>query len=226
VKETTVSVARAAGDAAPLPARVQEALGQLVGAAKEGLLALSVGVGLSVLSEMLEAEVDEVVGPKASTTRTAPRCVRATRPARSRSAGAGWRSSARACAAPTAARRCRLGVTAPRRPRPTVAAGARTDARRRLHPPLPAHQRAGRQRGRGRGALDVEVRRFARVRRAHAREPRRAREPPLDDVRLAVMMIDAINRAPRSAIRPGGLSPYLRAILSSGGGIRTRDLRL
>jgi hypothetical protein len=31
-----------------LPARVQEALGELAGAAKEGLLALSVGVGLGV----------------------------------------------------------------------------------------------------------------------------------------------------------------------------------
>ena len=41
----------------PLPARVQEALGQLVGAAKEGLLALSVGVGLGVLSELMEEEV-------------------------------------------------------------------------------------------------------------------------------------------------------------------------
>ena len=44
--------------------RVQEALGQLVGAAKEGLLALSVGVGLGVLAELMEEEVDEVVGPK------------------------------------------------------------------------------------------------------------------------------------------------------------------
>ncbi len=32
----------------PLPARVQEALGELVGVAQEGLLALSVGVGLGV----------------------------------------------------------------------------------------------------------------------------------------------------------------------------------
>jgi putative transposase len=47
-----------------LPARVQQALGQLVGAAKEGLLALSVGVGLGVLSELMEEEVDDVVGPK------------------------------------------------------------------------------------------------------------------------------------------------------------------
>ncbi len=47
-----------------MPARVQEALGELVGTAKEGLLALSVGVGLGVLAERMEEEVDEVVGPK------------------------------------------------------------------------------------------------------------------------------------------------------------------
>src|SRR5215203_4607864 len=47
-----------------LPQRVQDALGELAGAAKEGLLALSVGVGLGVLDELMEAEVDEVVGPK------------------------------------------------------------------------------------------------------------------------------------------------------------------
>ncbi len=48
----------------PLPPRIQEALGELVGAAREGLLALSVGVGLGVVHELLELEVDEVVGPK------------------------------------------------------------------------------------------------------------------------------------------------------------------
>jgi hypothetical protein len=48
----------------PLPPRVQEALGQLVRAAKEGLLALSVGVGLSVLAELMAEEVKEVCGPK------------------------------------------------------------------------------------------------------------------------------------------------------------------
>lgn len=47
-----------------LPLGVQDALGDLAGAAKDGLLALSVGVGLGVLSEMMEAELDEVVGPK------------------------------------------------------------------------------------------------------------------------------------------------------------------
>ena len=48
----------------PLPAEIQEALGELVGAAREGLLALSVGVGLRVVHELMEAEVSEVVGPK------------------------------------------------------------------------------------------------------------------------------------------------------------------
>jgi putative transposase len=47
-----------------LPASVQGALGELVHAAKEGLLALSVGVGFGVLAEMMEAELDEIVGPK------------------------------------------------------------------------------------------------------------------------------------------------------------------
>jgi putative transposase len=47
-----------------LPPGVQGALGELAGAAKEGLLALSVGVGLGVLSQMMEAELEEVVGPK------------------------------------------------------------------------------------------------------------------------------------------------------------------
>ena len=36
----------------------------MAGAAKEGLLALSVGVGLGVLSELMAEEVDDVVGPK------------------------------------------------------------------------------------------------------------------------------------------------------------------
>src|SRR5687767_8806894 len=48
----------------PLAPKIQEALGELVGAAREGLLALSVGVGLGVVHELMELEVDEVVGPK------------------------------------------------------------------------------------------------------------------------------------------------------------------
>ncbi len=61
----TVSLGQAViASEAVLPARVQEALGELVGAAREGLLALSVGVGLGVLAELMEEEVGEVVGPK------------------------------------------------------------------------------------------------------------------------------------------------------------------
>ena len=59
-----VPVAEAINEEAVLPERVQEALGQLIGAAREGLLALSVEVGLGVLRELLEAEVDQLVGPK------------------------------------------------------------------------------------------------------------------------------------------------------------------
>ena len=59
----------------PLPPQTQEALGELVGAAREGLLALSVGVGLGVVHELMELEVDEVVGPngKHNRDRTAVR---------------------------------------------------------------------------------------------------------------------------------------------------------
>jgi len=64
VKETAVLVAQAATVQEKLPVRVQEALGELVGAAREGLLALSVGIGLGVLAELLEEEVVEVVGAK------------------------------------------------------------------------------------------------------------------------------------------------------------------
>src|SRR5680860_1564597 len=63
-KVSTAKVVNAseAGES-PLPPQVQEALGELVGAAREGLLALSVGVGLGVVHELMGAEVDEVVGP-------------------------------------------------------------------------------------------------------------------------------------------------------------------
>src|ERR671924_1972450 len=60
----TVEQGHVASAELALPPSVQEALGELVNAAKDGLLALSVGVGLGVLAEMLEAEVAEVVGAK------------------------------------------------------------------------------------------------------------------------------------------------------------------
>ena len=60
----TVSSEQVGASELGLPPRVQEALGELVSSAKEGLLALSVGVGLGVLAELMEEEVNEVVGPK------------------------------------------------------------------------------------------------------------------------------------------------------------------
>jgi putative transposase len=60
----TVSLDQVGREELALPPRVQEALGELVGSAKEGLLALSVGVGLGVLAELLEEEVVEVVGAR------------------------------------------------------------------------------------------------------------------------------------------------------------------
>ena len=41
----------------PLPAEIQDALGELVGAARDGLLALSVGLGLTVVHQELYPEV-------------------------------------------------------------------------------------------------------------------------------------------------------------------------
>jgi len=63
VSREQVATSEQVGELA-LPTRVQEALGELVSSAKEGLLALSVGVGLGVLAELLEGEVVEVVGVK------------------------------------------------------------------------------------------------------------------------------------------------------------------
>ena len=54
---TAASVAAGEERVEGLPEPVLEALGELAGAAKEGLLALSVGVGLGVLHELMEAEV-------------------------------------------------------------------------------------------------------------------------------------------------------------------------
>ncbi len=65
MKKETVSLAPAGlASEAALPARVQEALGELIGSAREGFLALSVGVGLGVLAELMDEEVDDVVGPR------------------------------------------------------------------------------------------------------------------------------------------------------------------
>jgi hypothetical protein len=87
-----------------LPPSVQAALGELVNAAKEGLLALSVGVGLGVLSTLMEEEVSEVVGPRGATIATARRFVTATPAVRSPSAGGVSACRGHACGRSTARR--------------------------------------------------------------------------------------------------------------------------
>ena len=57
-----VPIAEAIDDEAVLPGARAGGVGVLVGTARERLLALSVEVGLGVLRELLEGEVDQVVG--------------------------------------------------------------------------------------------------------------------------------------------------------------------
>jgi hypothetical protein len=81
VKET-VPVVEATRDEAVLPERVQEALGQLVGAAKEGLLALSVEVGLGVLRGCWSRRSRRWLARRAGGTRSGARSGMVTRAAR------------------------------------------------------------------------------------------------------------------------------------------------
>jgi transposase-like protein len=62
-------------DGVSLQGEVQLALDDLAGSVREGLLALSVGVGLKVMEELLEEELVSLVGPKGKhdPTRTATR---------------------------------------------------------------------------------------------------------------------------------------------------------
>lgn len=92
-----------------LPERVQDALGELAGAAKEGLLALSVGVGLRVLNELMEAEVNEVVGPKGRHDHDRAAVRHGHDGVRPRSVAAGCRSAGRGLGALTASARSSSG---------------------------------------------------------------------------------------------------------------------
>jgi hypothetical protein len=90
-KVSAASVAANEQSIEGLPEAVLEALGELAGTAKEGLLALSVGVGLGVLHELMEAEVDEVVGPKGKHLPDRSAVRHGTRVVRSRSAAGACR---------------------------------------------------------------------------------------------------------------------------------------
>ena len=66
----------------PLPAEIQDALGELVGAAREGLLALSVGLGLGVVHQLMEGKSMRSWARRASRTRRGRRSVTVTRTGR------------------------------------------------------------------------------------------------------------------------------------------------
>ena len=185
------------GQASLLAERVQEALGELAGAAKEGLLALSVGVGLGVLAEPMAEEVEDVVGPMG---RHEGRSATAMRLARSRSGAPG------AGRAPAGQGERRIGrgaaghLPALRRPRSADRAGARADAGRRLRAPVPAHaepvgqQVAEAERSTSKRAVSRE---FVTRTGEHlaGRMSRR-----LDDVRLAALMLDGIELKGRCCV--------------------------
>jgi putative transposase len=107
----------------PLPPRIQEALGELVGAAREGLVALSVGVGLGVVHELLKAEVDEVVGPKGEHDPDRVAVRHGHEGGSMTLSGRRVKVSRRGCAAPTTSTSCRC------RPTPTSPIATRSRGR-------------------------------------------------------------------------------------------------
>ena len=66
----------------PLPAEIQEALGELVGAAREGLLALRVGLGLTVVHQLMEPRSTRSSARRTSRTRTGRQSVTGMRTGR------------------------------------------------------------------------------------------------------------------------------------------------
>jgi putative transposase len=63
-KDTHPTPPAAADTDLVLPEQVTIALGELAGAARDGLLALAVGAGIQVLHALLAADVDQLVGPR------------------------------------------------------------------------------------------------------------------------------------------------------------------
>src|SRR5271165_2278580 len=137
-----------------LPEEIQLAMTDIAGAAREGLLAMSVAAGMAVMQAMFEAEIAEACGPKGKhdASRAAVRHgsgrgsvtlggrrVAVTRP---RGAHRRW---ARGAAGRLLAL-CRRG--------PADAGGDGADAGRGGNPPARSHRRAGRHPGRQGGEID------------------------------------------------------------------------
>ena len=75
-----------------LPEEIALALADIAGAAREGLLAMSVAAGMAVMQTLFEAEIAAVAGPKGKHDPNRAAVRHGTAAAvRSRWAGAGWR---------------------------------------------------------------------------------------------------------------------------------------
>ena len=204
---SNVRVAEATLQEGALPERVQEALGELVGAAKEGLLALSVGVGLGVLTELMEEEVDDVVGPKGE--HNADRvAVRHGHEDGEVTLG-GRRVEVERPRVRTADGEAEVQLAtyehfADRDPLASGRVGE--DARRRLDPPVPAHAGAvGEQ-------VEVKARSTSKsaVSRTFVERTREAlgelMRRQLSELRLAVMMLDGLELKGRMMIVALGIT--------------------
>jgi transposase-like protein len=203
----TVTLEQVGGEELALPPRIQEALGELVGSAKEGLLALSVGVGLGVLAELLEEEVVEVVGPKdkhipertavrhgheAGAVTLGGRRVAVDRP---RVRSADGRSEVRLATYEYFADRNPLARSVMER----MLAGVSTRRYRRTQEPV---GREVEQQARSTSRSSVSRTLIARARRSLSELMSRR----LDDVRLAVMMIDGIDLGERTNVVALGIT--------------------
>ena len=178
----------------PLPAQIQEALGELVGAAKEGLLALSVG-----RRARRRARADGARGRRGRRPEGQAQPGAHGEASRPRGRVDDARRSARRGPPPADAhgrRRARAAgadLRVLRRPRPAHAGGDGPDARRRLDAQVRGRRRAGR---RGRRDREQRRRRRRRCRRCSSSAPAtalggadvaaaRRRAPGGDDARRA-----------------------------------------
>ena len=204
---STVSRTEVATTPEQLSPRVQEALGELAGAAKEGLLALSVGLGLGVLETLMGEEVEELCGPKGrhDPDRTAfrhgsddgavtlgGRRVAVEKPRVRAKDGSG--ELALSSYEHFADRDPLTGVVLER-----MLAGVSTRRYRRLQEPVGTNVEAG-----ARSTSKSAVSRTFIARTKAALSELMARR--LDDVRLAVLMIDGIDLKGRTNVVALGIS--------------------
>src|SRR5512144_367504 len=200
-----------AGDTASFPQLPEEttlALADIAGAAREGLLAMSVAAGMAVMQAMLEAEVTQVAGPKGrhDPDRTVNR--HGTDPGLG---DPGWPAGAGDPPAGAHHRRPRgaAGQLWPLRRRgPAYAGGAGADARRGRLPATRPGRGTGRRAGGEDREVDLEVGGVATVRQADPDRAARAGGPRPDRARR--QGVDTRRGAHGRAVRGGRAGEHRR----------------